>query len=715
VALGGAATVAVRAADIAAWSLGDLRTWALLTLAIAAVEQVSIPLHHQTETENFSLTDGLWAAALMFAAPSILTPAVAVGVLLGQAVRRWASYKIAFNAGQFLLSIFAAELVYGALNPTRDVGPWAWAVTVVAMAAYLVVNVTTVALIIALVERKSFLGVVLGPLQLNVLHWAGNVAIGILGALAWATHPLAVVLVILPIVLSYFAYRSRLQSLWERDRMRNLYDAGRSLFGPLEGTLDFRPFLAAVRRMLEASDVELVLVHRDTVTVHHTDGVLSLSPDGPSGDRSGHAFVRVKGDLVPHVSTFGEEDGIRGFLAVYRERALSSAERSLLDTLAWQLQVKIQNQQLFREKEEQHTQLAEIFAHTSDGVLVVSPERVIQRWNQGMERITGVSEAEAVGRTWQEVLGTEDDPLCLSGEEGAPVHSQDLPVVRADGTPGWLHYTCNAIRDGDGKVKGAVIVARDVTADLELAQLKTDFVATISHELRTPLTPLKGFLSTLARGVLEESEADRLEYYRIMLKQTERLERLITDLLEVSRIESDHPPIDGREVDLVEVAEEPVQELARQHPHRRIELVAPEGPVHVLADPFRVQQILSNLLSNAIKYSPSSSPVEVGVSFRDQAAVVSVRDEGEGIALSEQDRIFERFQRGESGLVRETGGTGLGLYIAKRLVEAMSGRLWVVSRPGAGSTFSFSLPLVQLSAGELGRELGTAVRVPARD
>jgi signal transduction histidine kinase len=103
--------------------------------------------------------------------------------------------------------------------------------------------------------------------------------------------------------------------------------------------------------------------------------------------------------------------------------------------------------------------------------------------------------------------------------------------------------------------------------------------------------------------------------------------------------------------------------------------------------------VVGNLVSNALKYSPPGSPVEIALTSDGQQATVSVRDQGEGIPLSDQDRVFERFHRLENGLTRKTSGTGLGLYIAKRLVEAMSGRLWVVSRPGQGSTFSFSLPL----------------------
>jgi signal transduction histidine kinase len=221
-------------------------------------------------------------------------------------------------------------------------------------------------------------------------------------------------------------------------------------------------------------------------------------------------------------------------------------------------------------------------------------------------------------------------------------------------------------------------------------------VATVSHELRTPLTPLKGFLSALLQGTLDDSPDDRGEYYRIMMNQTERLERLITDLLEVSRMESMDPSIRSDVVELTGLVADQIDELAKSQPGRRIAFHGPGVPILALGDSFRLGQVVSNLVSNALKYSPPGSDIDVSVDREEERAVVSVRDQGDGIPLSEHERVFERFQRLENGLSRKTGGTGLGLYIAKRFVEAMSGRLWLTSAPGKGSTFFFSVPLAPM-------------------
>ena len=694
----GLGAVAFRIPDALHWRGKDLIAWAALVAASALIEQFAIQLRHRTETLNFLLDDALWMGALLIARPSVLTMAVVMGSIVGERIQRWSFYKIAFNAGQFVVALTAAELVFHAFGPPSATQPVAWAEAAVGMLAYFVLNVSLVALIISLVERKPFHSVLLPPLGLNALHWSGNMAIGILGALIFERAPIGLPLLVVPAGLSYFAYRAWVQGIRERDRMRNLYEAGRALFAPLTASQDLRSFIELVQQMLDSPAVEVVLVSDDEVNVHDADGVVSLTP-GPTERgrrRPPEAYVRFRPGLSPHIAVIGERDEVRGVLAAYRDQPFYPSERSLLDALASQVFVRSENLRLFSETTEQRTQLADIISSTSDGIFVVAPDRRILSWNPAMEGMTGTAASAAVGARLEDVLHATDSEglAALSHEPGSPAAARDLALLRGDGSKRWLRYTRNPIRDRGGELQAYVVVARDITADLETEQLKADFVATVSHELRTPLTPLKGFLSALLQGTVEDSPAAREEYYRIMLNQASRLEHLITDLLEVSRLESGHPVVDAHPVELTSLIAEHVRDYAGQG-HDRIALRSPGDPVLVLADPFRVGQVISNLISNALKYSPPNSPINVRVGREGERAVVSVRDRGAGIPPSEQDRVFERFHRVESGTARRTGGTGLGLYIAKRLVEAMSGRLWLVSTPGEGSTFSFSLPLAE--------------------
>jgi signal transduction histidine kinase len=178
------------------------------------------------------------------------------------------------------------------------------------------------------------------------------------------------------------------------------------------------------------------------------------------------------------------------------------------------------------------------------------------------------------------------------------------------------------------------------------------------------------------------------------LNQANRLERLITDLLEASRIESGEPIVDMRSLDLAEQVHSVIEVFREQHSDRSFTFAAPDA-IQVNGDPLRIDQIVTNLISNAMKYSPRKEAIEVVLSFSDREGVVEVRDHGQGISAHDRDRIFERFFRVDNALTRSTGGTGLGLYLARKLAVAMRGRLEVSSAPGRGSTFSLTLPLAR--------------------
>jgi signal transduction histidine kinase len=204
-------------------------------------------------------------------------------------------------------------------------------------------------------------------------------------------------------------------------------------------------------------------------------------------------------------------------------------------------------------------------------------------------------------------------------------------------------------------------------------------------------------LQSLNKGLVEDSPQARREYHAIMLRQAERLERLISDLLDVSRFDAGHLPMDAIPVELGSLLVREIADASQLTAVHEVRFERPERPVWVVADPLRLGQVVTNLLSNAFKYSPQGAPVIVGLTMLEDFALVSVQDRGEGIAIDDQERVFERFYRADQGLTQTTGGFGLGLYIARRLAEAMGGGLVLSSRPGDGSTFSVSLPLLTAS------------------
>jgi PAS domain S-box-containing protein len=691
-AVAAVAAIAWRFAGSPRWTAGDLAGFLALSAVLTVTQLFWVSLRHRTEVENFDVMDAVAVAGLLLARPSVLMAAVAAGTVVGQRIRGVAPVKVLFNASQHVIGISVAVGIYSAIGHGGPADVHSWLAASIAILGYIVVNAGMIGLIIALVEGKSLGSVLVHSFSLNLLHRVGNMALGILIAETWARQPLALPLLGVPLALSYFAYRAWLQGLEERDRMRYLYEAGQTLLDPLDAAANFGPFLQSVRDMFAADGAQFALFGHDAVVLHDLDGRVSLPIEPGEAGLEPKTYLGERSGAGPQIAPVVVGDEVRGALAIWRPSDLSGNERALLETLAAQLGVKLENRRLYTETVEQRTQLEEIIGHTSDGIFVLSPEGIVASWNPGIEHITGFGATEALGRDWEELVTATSSPTPSRPEESdgsAEVH--DAAIVRKDGVRRWVRYTRNPILKRGGDAKAYVVVARDVTAELESEHLKADFVATVSHELRTPLTPLKGFLSSLISGTADDSPEAREEYYRIMSKQVDRLEILISDLLEVSRIESAHQVVESRQVELATLVGDQVRELCTQQPARELRLRLPDAPVVVHADAFRVAQVLSNLVSNALKYSPPDAPIDIGVSLEGDSAIVSVRDRGEGIPQSEQDRVFDRFYRIDNRLTRRTGGTGLGLYIAKSLVEAMDGRLWVTSRPGEGSTFSFSL------------------------
>jgi PAS domain S-box-containing protein len=703
----GAACVAIRVPAIVAWDLEDvLGVVAIAALTIVA-ERCSIPLRSGSETVNFALTDGVWAGALLLVSPAVLTVAVLLGVGVGQALNRWKAYKIAYNVAQFLVGITLAESAFAILRTWGDgpTDPILWAGVLGAMYITFAVNATAIMLVVSMVERKRFLELFRFPLSLNVVHWLGNMALGILGAILWTLEPYALALMVAPVVLTFITYRRWVESIRERDQMRGLYEAGRALSGPLASE-DFGGFLGLLEKLLPADRVELVVVDGTRVAIHASAGVRYLTVDEAEAAPP-EAFVAVHSGLAPQIAVVGDGQDVRGVLAVYRPQMLTASERMLLEGLANQIAERLQDHRLFG-KTLERARLSEIVSHTSDGVFTVDTLGRITSWNPAMEALAGYAEPDAVGRRCDELLGLDRDTVFHDGA-GDDGESRDTEVRTRDGVTKQVRLRTSVIRDDEEAPPARIAVVRDASEETRAEQIKRDFVSMVSHELRTPLTPLKGFLMSLVEGTVEDSPERRQEYYRIMLRQAQRLERTVSDMLDVSQIEAGGLVVDLQPVPLDHVLGRLVKEFREQHPGRRVAIGEIGRPAIVLADPFRVEQVMLNLLSNADKYTDADLPITVGAIRNGHTVTISVWDRGQGIPKEHIERIFDRFYRVKDESGQRLPGTGLGLYIARTLVEAMSGRLWVESEVGVGTTFSFSLPIVEIAP------LGEAVQLDLAD
>jgi signal transduction histidine kinase len=249
---------------------------------------------------------------------------------------------------------------------------------------------------------------------------------------------------------------------------------------------------------------------------------------------------------------------------------------------------------------------------------------------------------------------------------------------------------------------GTVSIFRDITHEVELDRLKSEFVATVSHELRTPMTSIKGYVEVLLMGAAGQLTEQQIQFLQIVQNNTERLNILVNDLLDVSRLEAGKIDLSMQPLALRKLAEEIVEEQLRRGLEQdgkvlNYEMDIPEDLPHVRGDKDRVQQILRNLVSNAYLYTPPDGHIAIRARLVNGEVQIDVQDDGIGIPPEEQERIFERFFRGEDPMIIATAGTGLGLSIVKQLINMHNGRIWVESTgvPGEGCTFSFTLPIYQ--------------------
>lgn len=287
---------------------------------------------------------------------------------------------------------------------------------------------------------------------------------------------------------------------------------------------------------------------------------------------------------------------------------------------------------------------------------------------------------------------------------GVVTNSEEDAYVRADGSKIPVEITCSPLRDGP-TIRGAVVAFRDITQRLEVDRMKNEFLSVVSHELRTPLTSIRGSLGLLSGGALGELSAPAQRMAAIALDSSERLTRLINDILDMERVESGTMPMNFVEQDaagLIRAAVGEIEGLA-QASMVTVETVAAHG--RVVGDSDRVVQTLTNLLGNAIKFSASGGVVRVGSSEQAGRVRFQVADEGRGIPEDKLERIFERFEQVDSSDTRVSGGSGLGLAISRGIVERHGGRIWAESQPGVGTVVSFDLPAAAPALTHTGAEI----------
>lgn len=350
---------------------------------------------------------------------------------------------------------------------------------------------------------------------------------------------------------------------------------------------------------------------------------------------------------------------------------------------------------------ENEGRLNSILEHIRFGVIMVHQDGKIVLINPTAERLIGFTRDELLGQPFTSerypLPFTKLIEVCIQrGEhvrEEQVLHFPEERLVEINVTP------IGADKD---KVNGFLIVIHDITELRRLERMRSEFVANVSHELKTPIASVQGFSETLLSGALDDRETAR-SFIQIIYHESERLNRLVGDLLDLSKIESKRSPLQLSAVDLNQVIDNSLQMVDTVAENKKIKLVKKlSDPIYLEADEDRLQQILMNLLSNGINYTPEGGTVTISAELDDKHdqdepghVQIVVSDTGIGIPEEDLPRIFERFYRVDKARSRSSGGTGLGLSIVKHLVELHHGTIRVESEVGIGTQFTIILPIIQ--------------------
>lgn len=375
--------------------------------------------------------------------------------------------------------------------------------------------------------------------------------------------------------------------------------------------------------------------------------------------------------------------------------------------------------QMVRNQQIETQRTKEILESVADGVLVTDDTATITLFNDSAEWMLNLPRQQVLGKQLEDFIGlfggagqswmetiqawSEDPDSYQPGETGrGSAYAEQIELD--NGRVISVHLAPVRLRDN---FLGTVSIFRDITHQVEVDRLKSEFVATVSHELRTPMTSIKGYVDLLLMGAGGELNEQQRRFLDIVKSNTERLANLVNDLLDISRIEAGRVQLSFQPLDLQEMGRKSIadlkQRMQREGKPMNIEFEAPDYLPRARGDMERIYQVLENLLENAYYYTPENGSICLRLHPEGDFLQIDVRDNGIGVPPEMQTRVFERFYRGEHPFVLATSGTGLGLSIVQTLVEMHGGRIWLESAgiPGLGSTFSFTLPVFQTEKEEV--------------
>jgi PAS domain S-box-containing protein len=390
-----------------------------------------------------------------------------------------------------------------------------------------------------------------------------------------------------------------------------------------------------------------------------------------------------------------------GVIFIFRNYAgvFSPNDHIVLSSFANQAAIAVQNASLYTTISRNKQHLDAVLDSAADGILIISPNQKIERCNEAFSRMVAMKPDDIQGKPHDEIVRLEKLTLDTTLEKaiagGWPLTPNaqlyvegDLKRLNLSTLPVGITYA--PLLSSDEKLLSIIATFRDISRFRQADEMKSTFISVISHELKTPVALIKGYASTLRR---EDAKWDRKivdESLKVIEEESDRLSSLIENLLDATRLQAGGIALKKSDIFLPAMVEQLATRFSTQTNKHNITFKFPENFPIIMADDTRIEQVISNLISNAIKYADSGE-IHISGQVRPEMVIVCVNDQGPGIAPQDLPFVFDRFYRSPE-ISRETKGAGLGLYLARSIIEAHAGKIWVDSKPGKGTHICFSLP-----------------------
>jgi PAS domain S-box-containing protein len=677
-----------------------------LTVLTCLAEMTVVRLRHGEAVEELSLYEAALVIDVLLLPPRGALIAAAAGLVLAGALQRRPFVKAVFNLGTYTAATSVLILIVhlaGGSPGTMTLGVLAG--VVLGTIAFTGVNLYCLAQILGVINETSPWRIVRSEARLSAYMAIGTMATGLTTAEIALHSPLLLPFMAMPALAVTYAYRAAAREADEHVRSTCLLQLSHAL---AEREDVVRQFLLLVREAFGA-DLAVVVLDDD-------DGAWSVGGADPTslrygpvppelaalGPISGPVYMDddLAGDLrhmvVVPVRGGGRAFGTAAFATRERSRGwMTTGDVTLLASLASALAVAMRGTEHLVRLVAETSKLQAVVEQSAEGIMVLDGDGLIEVWSRALAEITGVDAGDATGRPLAEVLDLPAEverQLLMPVSMAQPKAVAELTIRRRDGEDRRLRLAHSAVFAAERLVRDVVVIS-DLTREYRTERLKSDFIAMVSHELRTPLTPIIGYVDLLRSRGERMTPQKRLDALNLIGDRAGHLSRLVEDLLLASKFGANPDDValqvSSGTHDLAALATQAARDLGSD----RVGLNLPAEPVLAYCDSGRALQVLANLIGNGLKYSAAGTAVDVAMRLDGPTVHVDVRDHGRGIPADQLGKIFDKFHRVEDPMTMSTSGTGLGLFIARRLARAMNGDVTVVSTLNTGSVFTLSLPL----------------------